>query len=75
MDWISQFPGLSGLEEPIRQQLIAQSKIITVPAGTFDCVVIQPIIKSRGIFSEGGEAELAGAAPVFPISKTLARSG
>jgi CRP/FNR family transcriptional regulator len=34
MDWISQFPGLSGLEEPIRQQLIRQSKIITVPAGT-----------------------------------------
>jgi CRP/FNR family transcriptional regulator len=34
MDWISQFPGLSSLEEPIRQQLVNQSRIITVPEGT-----------------------------------------
>lgn len=34
MDWISQFPGLSALQEPIRQQLVSQSKIITVPKGT-----------------------------------------
>lgn len=34
MDWILQFPGLSDLEEPIRQQLVSQSKIITVPEGT-----------------------------------------
>lgn len=31
---------------------------VKVPAGTFDCVVIRPIIKSRGIFSEGGRAEI-----------------
>ncbi len=29
---------------------------ITVPAGTFNTIVIQPIIKSQGIFAEGGEA-------------------
>jgi hypothetical protein len=31
---------------------------VKVPAGTFECIVIQPIIKSRGIFSEGAQAEL-----------------
>ena len=29
-----------------------------VPAGTFDCIVIQPIIKTKGIFSENGQAEI-----------------
>jgi len=31
---------------------------ITVPAGTFDAVVIQPVIKTKGVFSEDGRAEL-----------------
>jgi hypothetical protein len=31
---------------------------VKVPAGTFDTIVIQPIIKSRGIFSEGGQAHI-----------------
>ena len=31
---------------------------IEVPAGGFDAIVIQPIIKTRGIFSEGGRAEI-----------------
>ncbi|HVE79624.1 MAG TPA: DUF3108 domain-containing protein [Gemmatimonadaceae bacterium] len=31
---------------------------VKVPAGTFDAVVIQPIIKAKGIFSENGEAEI-----------------
>ena len=31
---------------------------IQVPAGTFTTIVIQPIIKTRGIFAEGGQAEL-----------------
>jgi hypothetical protein len=31
---------------------------ITVPAGTFNTVVVQPIIRTRGLFSEGGEAEI-----------------
>jgi hypothetical protein len=37
---------------------VVRKERVKVPAGTFDCVVIQPIIKSRGIFSEGGEAEI-----------------
>lgn len=31
---------------------------ITVPAGEFDAIVLQPIIKTKGIFSEGGRAEV-----------------
>lgn len=31
---------------------------VTVPAGTFDAIVIQPVIKTKGIFSENGRAEL-----------------
>ncbi|MFI5227701.1 MAG: DUF3108 domain-containing protein [Gemmatimonadales bacterium] len=35
---------------------------IMVPAGDFDAIVVRPIIKSRGLFSEGGEAEVWFAA-------------
>ena len=31
---------------------------VTVPAGTFDAIVIQPVIKAKGVFSEDGHAEL-----------------
>jgi hypothetical protein len=31
---------------------------VKVPAGTFDAVVIQPVIKTKGVFSESGHAEL-----------------
>jgi len=31
---------------------------IRVPAGEFDAVVVQPIIKSKGVFSENGHAEV-----------------
>ncbi|MGQ0641976.1 MAG: DUF3108 domain-containing protein [Gemmatimonadaceae bacterium] len=31
---------------------------IRVPAGTFNAIVIQPIIKTKGIFSEDGEAQI-----------------
>ena len=31
---------------------------VTVPAGTYDAIVIQPIIKTKGIFSEQGEAQI-----------------
>lgn len=27
-------------------------------AGTFDCIVVQPIIRTKGLFSEGGKAEV-----------------
>jgi hypothetical protein len=30
----------------------------TVPAGTFQTIVVQPIIRTSGLFSEGGEAEV-----------------
>ena len=29
-----------------------------MPAGTYNTIVIQPIIKSKGIFSEGGRAQI-----------------
>lgn len=31
---------------------------VTVPAGTFDVVVVQPIIQTDGLFSQGGQAEV-----------------
>jgi hypothetical protein len=31
---------------------------ITVPAGEFDAIVVKPVIKSKGLFSQGGEAEV-----------------
>lgn len=34
IDWISQFPGLAGMEAPVRARLTAESKIISVPKGT-----------------------------------------
>lgn len=35
---------------------VLRQETIRVPAGTFETLVIQPIIKTRGIFSEKGEA-------------------
>ena len=29
-----------------------------MPAGTFNTIVVKPIIRTSGIFSEGGQAEL-----------------
>jgi hypothetical protein len=29
-----------------------------VPAGSFPVIVVQPIIRTRGLFSEGGRAEV-----------------
>lgn len=37
---------------------VLRRETITVPAGTFETVVLQPIIKTSGIFSEGGQAEI-----------------
>jgi len=31
---------------------------VTVPAGTFHTVVVRPIIRTRGLFGQGGEAEV-----------------
>ncbi|MFA6166722.1 MAG: DUF3108 domain-containing protein, partial [Gemmatimonadaceae bacterium] len=37
---------------------VLRRESISVPAGTFACIVIQPIIKTKGIFSENGQAEI-----------------
>jgi len=42
---------------PVQIRVLRQ-ETITVPAGKFQAVVIQPIIKSKGIFSEKGHAEM-----------------
>ena len=42
---------------PVRLQVLRR-ETIRVPAGEFQTIVVQPFIKSRGIFSEGGQALL-----------------
>lgn len=42
---------------PVRIQVLRRERI-SVPAGTFETVVVRPIIKARGIFSENGRAEV-----------------
>ena len=42
---------------PVRLRVLRR-ETIKVPAGTFDAIVVQPIIRTSGIFSEGGRAEL-----------------
>lgn len=37
---------------------VLRKQLITVPAGKFNTVVVQPIIKTKGLFSEGGRAEV-----------------
>jgi hypothetical protein len=42
---------------PVTIRVLRRERV-TVPAGTFDAVVVQPTIKTNGIFSEGGRAEV-----------------
>jgi hypothetical protein len=42
---------------PVRIRVLRR-ETIRVPAGTFRAVVVQPSIKAKGIFSEGGKAEV-----------------
>lgn len=42
---------------PIRVRVL-RKETIEVPAGKFDCIVLQPVIKTAGIFSENGNAEV-----------------
>lgn len=42
---------------PVRIKVLRR-ETVRVPAGTFETVVLQPIIKTSGMFSEGGEAEV-----------------
>jgi len=40
---------------PVRIRVLRKERII-VPAGTFNAIVVQPVIKTPGIFSENGQA-------------------
>jgi hypothetical protein len=42
---------------PVVLQVLRRDRV-QVPAGTFNTIVVRPIIRTRGIFSEGGEAEI-----------------
>jgi len=42
---------------PIRIRVLRRERI-SVPAGEFNAIVIQPLIKAKGIFSEGGQAQV-----------------
>jgi hypothetical protein len=42
---------------PVRVRVLRKESI-EVPAGKFDCIVVQPVIKTKGIFSENGQAEV-----------------
>lgn len=37
---------------------VLRRETIRVPAGTFETIVVRPIIRTRGLFSEGGQAEI-----------------
>lgn len=42
---------------PVRVQVLRR-ETVRVPAGTFNTIVLRPIIRTSGLFSEGGEAEV-----------------
>lgn len=37
---------------------VLRRETVTVPAGTFNTIVVRPIIRTKGLFSDGGEAEV-----------------
>jgi hypothetical protein len=42
---------------PVRIRVLRKERV-KVPAGTFNAIVVQPVIKTKGIFSENGHAEV-----------------
>jgi uncharacterized protein DUF3108 len=42
---------------PVTLRVVRRERV-TVPVGTFDAIVIQPVIKTKGVFSEDGRAEV-----------------
>jgi hypothetical protein len=42
---------------PVTVHVLRREKV-KLPAGEFETIVVRPIIKTRGLFSEGGEAEV-----------------
>ena len=52
---------LVGGHEPDRNPVrvtVLRKEPVTVPAGTFNAIVVKPVIKTKGIFSEKGQAEV-----------------
>jgi hypothetical protein len=43
---------------PVLVKVLRREPNVKLPAGSYNTIVIQPIIKSKGIFSEGGKAEI-----------------
>jgi hypothetical protein len=37
---------------------VLRRETVTVPAGTFNTVVVRPVIQTDGLFGEGGQAEV-----------------
>jgi hypothetical protein len=37
---------------------VLRKERVRVPAGTFETIVVQPVIRTRGLFGEGGQAEV-----------------
>jgi hypothetical protein len=42
---------------PVVVRVLGRERV-TVPAGTFDAIVVQPVIQTKGIFSQKGEARI-----------------
>ena len=45
-------------KNPVRIKVLRREEGVKVPAGTYQTIVVQPIIKSKGIFSENSKAEI-----------------
>jgi len=37
---------------------VLRRETIRVPAGEFECIVIEPVIRTSGLFGDGGQAEV-----------------
>jgi hypothetical protein len=44
-------------KNPVRV-VVVRKESVSVPAGRFDAIVVRPVIKTTGIFGEGGRAEM-----------------
>jgi uncharacterized protein DUF3108 len=44
-------------KNPVRVEVVRREPV-KVPAGTFNAIVVRPVIKTTGIFGEGGRAEI-----------------
>ena len=44
-------------KNPVRVEVVRKEQV-KVPAGTFNAIVVRPVIKTTGIFGEGGRAEV-----------------